>query len=65
MIKRNSMRKMEKPKEHKRTRQEMIDRATDPDWMGISDDVLKKMIAKGLIKDQLPPDMAKRLGVST
>lgn len=54
---------MEKPKERKRTRQEMIDRATDPDWMGISDDVLKKMIAKGLIKDQLPPDMAKRLGV--
>lgn len=41
----------------------MIDRATDPDWMGISDDVLKKMISKGLIKDPLPPDMAKRLGV--
>jgi hypothetical protein len=45
----------------KRTEQEMIDRAKDPDWYGISDEVLKKMIAQGLIKDKMPPDMEKNL----
>lgn len=40
-----------------------IDRATGPDWMGISDDVLKKMIAKGIIKDKLPPDLMGSLGI--
>lgn len=45
----------------KRTDKEMAERATDPDWYGISDDVLREMIAKGQIKDPLPPDMEKRL----
>lgn len=52
-----------KEPQRKRTKQEMIDRATDPDWYGISDEVLKKMITKGMIKDPLPPDMKKRLGL--
>lgn len=50
-------------KQRKRTAQEIRDRATEPDWFGISDDVLKKMIADGKIKDKLPPDIKKRLGV--
>lgn len=46
-----------------RTEQEMIDRATDPDWHGISDDILKERIKEGKIKDPLPPFMKKRLGL--
>lgn len=50
-------------KPRKRTKQEMIDRATEPDWYGISDDVLKKMIAQGKIKGPFPKEMEKRLGL--
>lgn len=53
----------EQSKGRQRTAKEMAERAWDPDWYGISDSVLKKMIAKGLIKDPLPPDMKERLGV--
>lgn len=46
-----------------RTDQEMIDRATDPDWYGISDNILKEMVKEGKIKDPMPADMRKRLGL--
>lgn len=46
-----------------RTEQEMIDRATEPDWYGIPDQILKPMIKEGKIKDPMPPDMRKRLGL--
>lgn len=38
-----------------RTEQEMIDRATEPDWYGIPDQILKIRIKEGKIKDPMPP----------
>ena len=45
-----------------RTEKQMMERATEDEWFGISDGVLKQMVEDGEIEN-LPPAVMKRLGL--